>query len=319
MEIRQLFLRIPPDLIPLLTRQLNFNGLFRYLILPFVCLFSSLFSDIIKRDFDESLSRMGLSDHLYFEIYLNSDNKDPLHVRTRDLTTAFRDLYVRNFIQTKDGNKKNKIKIPKMVHQIWLGSPVPDKYKKLMQSWTNLKGWEYKLWTDEDVQQFALHNHELYENARNYGEKSDILRYEILYRHGGLYVDTDFECLNPEFFEYLHHKLDFYAGIEPLEIAIKEQLKVCNALIASKPGHPLMKEFILSLNDSFKLHKNDSTVKLSGPDFITKIIYAFVQAKQPKDIVFFPCTYFYPLLADELHKPLFPESAALHYWAGSWK
>ena len=29
------------------------------------------------------------------------------------------------------------------------------------------------------------------------GEKSDIFRYEILYRFGGVYVDTDFECIKP--------------------------------------------------------------------------------------------------------------------------
>ena len=95
-----------------LTRRFNFNYIF--LILPFVCLFSSLFSEIIKRDFDESLCRIGLSDHSYFEIYLNPENKDLLHVRTRDLTTAFRDLYAGNSFKQKGGIKKINLKSLKL-------------------------------------------------------------------------------------------------------------------------------------------------------------------------------------------------------------
>ena len=33
--------------------------------------------------------------------------------------------------------------------------------------------------------------------ARNLAERADVLRYEILRRHGGVYVDVDVECLRP--------------------------------------------------------------------------------------------------------------------------
>jgi mannosyltransferase OCH1-like enzyme len=36
-----------------------------------------------------------------------------------------------------------------------------------------------------------------FDRASNFGEKSDIWRYEILFRLGGVYVDTDFECVRP--------------------------------------------------------------------------------------------------------------------------
>ena len=34
-----------------------------------------------------------------------------------------------------------------------------------------------------------------YAKAPNFGEASDILRYGLLLTQGGLYVDTDFECV----------------------------------------------------------------------------------------------------------------------------
>ena len=40
-----------------------------------------------------------------------------------------------------------------------------------------------------------MEKRDVFERAINPGMKSDIFRYEILKQIGGLYVDTDFECL----------------------------------------------------------------------------------------------------------------------------
>ena len=34
-------------------------------------------------------------------------------------------------------------------------------------------------------------NKDLYHKASNFGMKADILRYEIVYREGGIYIDVD--------------------------------------------------------------------------------------------------------------------------------
>jgi len=125
--------------------------------------------------------------------------------------------------------------IPKKIHQIWLGSPLPDEFKSFCESWkTTHPGWEYKLWTDKDIEELNLENKALYDAATNYGERSDIARYEILYRFGGLYIDTDFESIKP--MDILHHMFDFYTGYpgwcEPI---------LNNGLIASSPNHPLLR------------------------------------------------------------------------------
>jgi mannosyltransferase OCH1-like enzyme len=83
-----------------------------------------------------------------------------------------------------------ELKIPKIIHQIWLGSPLPESFKALRQSWITQhmgRDWLYKLWTDEDVAQMELYNQEFYDATNNYGIKSDILRWEILYMNA--YVD----------------------------------------------------------------------------------------------------------------------------------
>ena len=40
-----------------------------------------------------------------------------------------------------------------------------------------------------------MKNKKAFLSAHNYGMKSDILRYEILHTYGGVYIDTDYECV----------------------------------------------------------------------------------------------------------------------------
>ena len=50
-------------------------------------------------------------------------------------------------------------------------------------------------WDDEKLSDLNMVNKELLLKFKNYGAKSDIARLEILHQIGGLYLDTDFECL----------------------------------------------------------------------------------------------------------------------------
>ena len=50
--------------------------------------------------------------------------------------------------------------IPKTIHQIWLGSEFPSKYDELRNKMMSINSiWEYKLWTDKDVDEFGLKNY----------------------------------------------------------------------------------------------------------------------------------------------------------------
>ncbi len=95
--------------------------------------------------------------------------------------------------------KQNPQKIPKIVHQIWIGpKPVPkvwtDTIEKMVQ---NSPKWSYKLWDNDAVEAlFPLTNQPLYDKEPEWCGKADIIRLEILYRYGGIYIDADMACLN---------------------------------------------------------------------------------------------------------------------------
>lgn len=226
----------------------------------------------------------------------------------------------------KNGLKKDSTpRIPKIIHQIWLGSPFPEKYKRLQQTWKEQHpDWKYILWTDKEIKEFHLVNEKLFNQANNYGQKSDIARYEILCRMGGLYVDTDFECLKP--FDDLHYSLDFYTSCLPEK---NGSLTLLNGLIASRPNHPILEACIKKLSDIQKLNTNKGNIlSTTGPYFFTKCVYENLNSKADRSVIF-PVSFFYPLpndlrlqkftLEDVKKKFVRDETFAIHWWCCSWQ
>lgn len=207
--------------------------------------------------------------------------------------------------------------IPKIIHQIWLGSPVPEHLKEFMASWKKMHpDWHYILWTDTDAEKFPLKNRHVYNAAKNYGQRSDILRYEILYQYGGLYIDVDFRCVKP--FDILHHALDFYCGL------ITESY-LANGLIASTPGHTLLKKVIDSIHSVSVKDNFQNIIDLTGPGLLQKIFLEYAETCPGRNVLM-PCTYFYPSPNTARHLPkrgqdayIKPESFAIHYWACTWQ
>src|SRR6185437_602159 len=105
----------------------------------------------------------------------------------------FREIYETKIILVP----MNEYIIPKIVHQIWIGpKPLPEETKEYQKSFHKyLPGWEYKLWTEKEIEQLELINKDLYLKTINPGEKSDIGRLELLYQFGGVYLDADCEWL----------------------------------------------------------------------------------------------------------------------------
>ncbi len=216
--------------------------------------------------------------------------------------------------------------IPKIIHQIWLGSSLPDKYKTWQQSWKECHpDWEYKLWTDKDIEEFGLVNKYWYDKAVNYAQKADIARYEILYREGGLYVDTDFECLYA--FDIFHHSYDFYVGI----MQWKSEFRLCNALIGSVPGHPILRRCIetMNLNNEYDTDLRQNITYTTGPWHLTNCFNK--EALNGKKVVAFPVGYFYPWpwykrkrgkgaknSARKIARWIKRETFAIHHWEESW-
>jgi mannosyltransferase OCH1-like enzyme len=174
-------------------------------------------------------------------------------------------------------------KIPKLIHQIWLGDGIPnDLYDCIDSIKESNPGYKHMLWTDEEVKDFDFKNKQLFNSCKNLGQKSDILRYAILERFGGIYLDMDFIGIK-SFDELLH--LDFFTGV-----AYDNEPTLFNGLIGCIPGHELTKE----LNNIEEVSDYDgmAVIKTTGPWYLTKKF--FKKIKQLNDVIALPVSYFYP-------------------------
>lgn len=215
--------------------------------------------------------------------------------------------------------------IPKIIHQIWIGPhPFPQEAREWQQSWSKIHpDWEYKLWTNEDVKQLDFPNKKYFDEATNWGEKADILRYELIYEFGGLYVDVDFASLKP--LDFLHYACDFYTGIHAVPLLFANKLRINNGLIAARPHHPILARAREQIQHS---RYGAGVASRTGPDFFTGVINDVLPASLAQGSVdmVFPSNFFYPsgpkggpgfkIKAGQAYVQ--PETLAVHYYTAYW-
>jgi mannosyltransferase OCH1-like enzyme len=284
--------------------------------------------DLYFPSFDEGLCRGGRSTETFKKKFQQTANNSRIR-KLKAKTALFRSTYDLAVAKLTDVSEEEPVTIPKIIHVIWLGAEIPEKYAQWQDTWQNLTGWEYHLWTDKEVENLTLINRRIYNASHCYGEKSDILRIELLYQFGGLYVDTDFACINPAYFEQFHRCLDFYIGTEPLE---NSPFSVGNAIIGSKAGHPFLLKLINELPENYQLKNGNCAVETTGPSYVTNTLINYLNAsdKNKSSISVFPSSFFYPLTIGEITKQqrsnfslihpsdFAPETCGIHFWEGSW-
>lgn len=201
-----------------------------------------------------------------------------------------------------DHLSSSNLLIPKTFHQIWLGGKErPHRFLRYAESWVrHHPNWEYKLWTEDDL--FPLINQTQFEAARTMAQKSDILRYEILLKYGGVYLDTDFECLKN--IEVLLFELTAFSSFED------NQGTISNALMGSTSGHRAIAEIIKRLPHNFDPDRPPCDI--TGPQLLTHCV------RDRSDITIFHQQVFYPVhYSGRVWGPL-SEAFATHHWAHSW-
>lgn len=225
-------------------------------------------------------------------------------------------------------------KIPKVIHFIWLGPKnFPRESIENVRSWAAYHpDWTIKFWTDRQriapVPQMEVHHVEdfpflqlkkEFHEAKNWAEKSDILRYEILYQEGGVYVDHDAGCLKA--FHNLHRGYDFYACLELPHPAFDDHVITAGiGIIGARPAHPILERSIQLVHHRWT--KVTEKFRMDDPDtrkdrVIHRTYMALTYAlKKNLDLpgntdIVFPASYFYG-------KGNLPTLYSTHGYGSSW-
>lgn len=268
-----------------------------------------------------------------FDILMGSNRSVWKFVETHE---DYQNIRLFSALYEKNGKfmKGGKDKVPKVIHVIWVGpNPFPKEGIENVHSWVEKHpDWKIKFWTDRRrplpnrsmelklVSDFSFETlGAYYKESDNFAEKSDLLRYEILYQEGGLYVDHDVKCFKS--FSPFHHNFDLYCGLEPPhEPVLNSSISVNNNVIGVCSRHPVLKKTMEHVKERW----DEISAAYPGGDK-ESIIYRVAQRSwssfgdavrelagkgETKDIVF-PAAYF-NRIDDSV--PLF----AHHYYASTW-
>ncbi len=154
--------------------------------------------------------------------------------------------------------------IPKLLHLIWIG-PRPPPWS-CIETWRTAlvreyPQWEVRLWRDEDLAAMPMQNREAYERTTSWCGKADIARYEIVHRHGGVYVDADSVWLGRPLEPVLEEaaELGFFGALEG-----SPELVMCG-FFGGAPGHPILAEAIATLPTRLAVCAGQPQWVLTGP------------------------------------------------------
>lgn len=205
--------------------------------------------------------------------------------------------------------------IPHIFHQVWLGwKPLPKDFQRYQQTWIDLHpDWELKMWNESNIWELQDIDFDDLELCKNYSEKSDYLRFLIIKNHGGVYIDTDFECLRP--LDKLIQDYTFFIAPDGPYIA--------SGIFGAIKNHSVVNKIFLSLHDQLLYgNKLDSVYKI-WPWYINIFrdsILASGGTIFPKEC-FYPEAwgewYYYGLQLD--NEKLIEQGAfAIHHYTYSW-
>ena len=176
--------------------------------------------------------------------------------------------------------------IPRIIHQIWIGDlPRP---VHMMNTWLNKHpGFEYRLWTDDDLRRIHWECSAQIGLCRELCGIADIMRLEILFKYGGVFMDADSICIEP---------LDDFLLDRPAFAAFESETErpglIANGAIGFCAKHPLLRDMI----DNIKSGQLDSLIpsrrawEVLGPVLLSQ----FLRNGKYGDVSIFPSHYFFP-------------------------
>ncbi len=219
--------------------------------------------------------------------------------------------------------------------------PLPDTFHVLGETWKrDYPDWEYILWNDKMMNDFINENYpqyvEIYNSFPYDVQRWDAIRYLIMDKMGGMYVDCDYESIEP-MNELLADKTCCFA-MEPashkhhLNSDLTGQV-FSNAMMLSIPGHPFMRELIDAV---FGEHSNEYLGKVKGfhvmvttGPYLILDLYRALPVEKKDAVYLIPAKYVMPFSIPQAHRYRYGEMSnelenciqeayAVHYFFGDW-
>jgi FkbM family methyltransferase len=187
---------------------------------------------------------------------------------------------------------------------------MPQEFVEFGESWRrHHPDWQLILWTEANLPR--LRNQAHFDAATSLAQKADIARYELLFEHGGVYLDCDFECLRP--IDPLLEGVTCFSATE-------DERWISIGIMGATPKHPLFEAVVAEIPAS--LAQGHAKInEQTGPLLLTRVVTRRKMTSGRDEMHVFAPKLFYPYSYGERRlrrHEKFPEAFAVHHWAGSW-
>lgn len=207
-------------------------------------------------------------------------------------------------------------KIPKTIHYCWFGGKeLPDFLKECMESWSrHCPDYEVVRW-DENT--FDINKYAYTRQAAEYGKwgfVTDVARLDILYQHGGIYMDTDVKLLKP--LDNLLYQKGF-VGVE--------QWGNINSGggIGAVPRHKMIQEMLdYRLKFPFVMSDGSLNTETNGLYETTPFVRHGMRIDNTlqiiNDMTVYPASVFHPYDYMSCEEKVEDNTVSIHYFYGGW-
>lgn len=209
--------------------------------------------------------------------------------------------------------------IPKVIHYCWFGGrPLPESAQRCIRSWQRfLPDCEIRRWDESNYDINAvLYTRQAAEKGK-WAFVSDYARFDVLYRYGGIYFDTDVEAIAP-FDDVV--AAGAFMGWEksPLGVAVNPGLGM-----GAEPGLPFFKEVLDYYARTPYLAPNGNILPGTVVKHVTDLLLSHGlilenDSQCVAGITVYPSEYFNPLDDATGRITLTPNTHSIHHYDKSW-
>lgn len=211
--------------------------------------------------------------------------------------------------------------IPKILHYVWVGNPMPRLFREYIATWHETNpDFEIICWNERNIDMSSRIIQNAY-NKRKWAKVADIARLQAVSKMGGIYLDTDFKLYRSIGPMLKHHC--FFVFQEDKD----SDDWVCNGVFGAEADHWFVKEALRKLLD-MKPSLLPERPTSYGPKHITRLLretglghtYS-PDGLQIKDIFVAPMHLFFPFSRTEEFTPtcITEQTIGAHFWAKSWE
>lgn len=209
--------------------------------------------------------------------------------------------------------------IPKVIHYCWFGrNPKPKLAEKCIKSWKKFcPDYEIVEWNEDnfDLSGCPLYVRQAYE-AKKWAYVTDYVRMQIVYEHGGIYMDTDVE-LQKNLDSLLCHQA--YFGFE-------DGIHIATGLgFGAVQGHAVLKEIMDDYEGVPFIHEDGTYDTVTCPQRNTKIFLQHGLKQDDSmqildgDVLILPSIYLCPISYQTNIRRHSDDTISIHWFDASWK